>query len=103
MQNNYFWRGRRVFLTGHTGFKGSWLSLVLDYLGAEIFGVSVDCKTQKGPYFSCGMDKKLQSDIRLDIRDANALKEYIYFIEDKINCPIKIISIGPQRHQTILR
>ena len=33
----------------------------------------------------------------------NALKEYIYFIEDKINCPIKIISIGPQRHQTILR
>ena len=33
----------------------------------------------------------------------NALKEYIYFIEKKINCPITIISIGPQRHQTILR
>ena len=33
----------------------------------------------------------------------NPLKEYIYFIENKINCPIKIISIGPQRHQTILR
>ena len=35
MLNRSFWKGRRVFLTGHTGFKGSWLSLWLDALGAE--------------------------------------------------------------------
>ena len=71
------YKGKRVLITGHTGFKGSWLSVVLDYLGAEIYGVSIDCKTNKGPYFACGMDKKLQNDIRLDIRNGKALKECI--------------------------
>lgn len=36
MANRAFWKGRRVFLTGHTGFKGSWLSLWLEALGALI-------------------------------------------------------------------
>ncbi len=71
------YEGKRVLITGHTGFKGSWLSLVLNYLGAEIFGVSIDCKNQKGPYLSCEMDKKLKKDIRLDIRNGKALKECI--------------------------
>ncbi|MFM9100344.1 MAG: CDP-glucose 4,6-dehydratase, partial [Cyanobium sp.] len=36
-----FWRGRRVLLTGHTGFKGSWLALWLLELGAEVTGVAL--------------------------------------------------------------
>ncbi len=36
--NRSFWKDRRVFLTGHTGFKGSWLSLWLSTLGAEVVG-----------------------------------------------------------------
>jgi hypothetical protein len=36
-----FWRGRKVLLTGHTGFKGSWLALWLLQLGAEVMGVSL--------------------------------------------------------------
>ena len=36
-----FWKGRRVFLTGHTGFKGSWLSLWLDALGASVTGYAL--------------------------------------------------------------
>ena len=36
-----FWQGRRVFLTGHTGFKGAWLSLWLKQLGAEVWGFSL--------------------------------------------------------------
>lgn len=38
--NNLFWEGKKVLITGHTGFKGSWLSLYLNNLGAEIYGVS---------------------------------------------------------------
>ena len=37
MLNPQFWRGRRVLLTGHTGFKGSWLLLWLQHLGAQVF------------------------------------------------------------------
>ncbi|MHB1357760.1 MAG: CDP-glucose 4,6-dehydratase, partial [Anaerolineae bacterium] len=36
--NSEFWRNKRVFLTGHTGFKGSWLALWLQSMGAEVFG-----------------------------------------------------------------
>ena len=39
------YKGKKVFVTGHTGFKGSWLSLVLNYLDAEIYGASIDCKS----------------------------------------------------------
>ena len=37
-----FWRGRRVFLTGHTGFKGGWMALWLAHLGAEVRGYALD-------------------------------------------------------------
>ena len=33
-----FWKGKKVFITGHTGFKGAWLSYVLNLLGAKIYG-----------------------------------------------------------------
>ena len=37
-----FWKNKRVFITGHTGFKGSWLTLILNNLGAKIVGYSLD-------------------------------------------------------------
>ena len=36
-----FWRGRRVLVTGHTGFKGAWLALMLESLGAELHGLAL--------------------------------------------------------------
>lgn len=42
MINEEFWRGKKVFITGHTGFKGTWLTLWLTSLGAEVFGYSLD-------------------------------------------------------------
>ena len=44
--NPQFWQGKKVFLTGHTGFKGSWLSLWLQLLGAEVIGYSLPPSTQ---------------------------------------------------------
>ena len=41
---NKFWKNKKVLITGHTGFKGSWLSLFLYVLGAEIYGLSKDKK-----------------------------------------------------------
>ena len=46
MLDRAFWKGRRVFLTGHTGFKGSWLSIWLDSLGADVTGYALDPPTQ---------------------------------------------------------
>ena len=42
---NAFYHGKRVLVTGHTGFKGSWLSIWLHELGAEVAGVSLDAIT----------------------------------------------------------
>ena len=39
-----FWKGKRVFLTGHTGFKGSWLCVLLSFLGAKVTGYSLKPK-----------------------------------------------------------
>ena len=46
MLNHSFWKGRRVFLTGHTGFKGSWLSLWLNALGANVTGYALEPPTE---------------------------------------------------------
>ena len=40
-----FWKGKKVLVTGHTGFKGSWLSLWLDSMGAEVHGISDEIPT----------------------------------------------------------
>ena len=75
------YHGKKVLITGHTGFKGSWLSIILDYLGAEVFGVSIDSNTNKGVYSACDMKKKLLVDKRIDICDKDKLKEFINSIQ----------------------
>jgi CDP-glucose 4,6-dehydratase len=64
-----FWRGKRVLLTGHTGFKGSWLSLWLSHLGARITGVALPPATEPNLYHLAHVDKALDSyycDIRVE-------------------------------------
>lgn len=62
-----FWRGRRVLLTGHTGFKGSWLVLWLQSLGAEISGLALEPPTDPSLYgLACDLGER---DHRVDIRD----------------------------------
>jgi CDP-glucose 4,6-dehydratase len=62
------WQGRRVFLTGHTGFKGSWLALWLSRLGAQIRGYALDPGTEPN-MFSLASVGTVVEDIRGDVRD----------------------------------
>jgi CDP-glucose 4,6-dehydratase len=63
-----FWSGRRVFLTGHTGFKGSWLSLWLEMLGADVTGYALEPPTQPNLFDQAGVAGAVRSQIA-DVRD----------------------------------
>lgn len=69
-----FWSGKKVFLTGHTGFKGSWLSLWLNMLGAKVFGYSNDIPTHPSLY-SCLNLSSIISSTKGDIRDDQTLSK----------------------------
>ncbi len=71
MLNRSFWSGRRVFL--HTGFKGSWLSLWMEALGANVTGYALDPPTQPSLFELAGVRRTVRS-IRGDIRDFSGLK-----------------------------
>ena len=70
-----FYRGKRVLVTGHTGFKGSWLSIWLHELGAEVIGVAKDPMTDKDNYVLSGIGGKIKADLRADIRDSQRMKD----------------------------
>ncbi len=68
-----FWKSRKVFVTGHTGFKGSWLSMWLLSMGAEICGYALDPPTEPSLNRLLELDSQLQS-VRGDVRDLAALE-----------------------------
>jgi CDP-glucose 4,6-dehydratase len=74
MINQVFWRGKRVFLTGHTGFKGGWLSLWMSSLGAEVKGYALNPPTTPSLFNEAKIDSIIDSQIG-DIRDQNALHD----------------------------
>lgn len=65
--------GRRVFVTGHTGFKGSWLCLWLERLGATVTGYALDPPTDPSHFAIADVADGLAADHRADVRDADAL------------------------------
>lgn len=72
---NGFYKGKRVLVTGHTGFKGSWLSIWLHEMGAEVVGVGLDPYSAKDNYVLSGIGKKIKADLRADIRAGQKMKE----------------------------
>jgi len=72
-----FWRDRQVLLTGHTGFKGGWLALWLNDLGARVHGYSLAPPTTPNLFEAAGIERTLAGHTIGDIRDAAALTDAI--------------------------
>lgn len=64
-----FWKNKKVLITGHTGFKGAWLSIFLNYLGAEVYGISREKK--QGVYSIIDMSRVFKKEYFIDISDNN--------------------------------
>ena len=78
-----FWSKKKVFITGHTGFKGSWLSIILTYLDSSIDGYSL--KPRKNSLFNKSMiSQKLESNTYADINDLRKLKKKIKVCKPEI-------------------
>ena len=73
---NSFWTEKRVLLTGHTGFKGSWLSLWLHKMGAEVFGYSLAPEENPSLFEQLGLRDKVYHQVN-DICDADSIAKYV--------------------------
>ncbi len=75
--------GRRVFVTGHSGFKGGWLCLWLERLGAQVMGISLPAPTDPSFFATVGMDGLVDSRFA-DIRDTDALRRAVQGFDAEI-------------------
>jgi len=77
-------KGRRVLVTGHTGFKGAWLSVWLHGLGAEVTGYSLPADQKNGVFETAGVSSLLNGDHQADIRDSSALSRVVHETEPEV-------------------
>jgi CDP-glucose 4,6-dehydratase len=81
--NPEFWHGRRVFLTGHTGFKGGWLAAWLNEMGAVVRGYALEPPTEPNLFSLCGLELALEHQVA-DIRDLASLQAAIQAFKPEI-------------------
>ncbi len=81
--NQHFWAGKKVLVTGHTGFKGSWLALWLNMLGAEVAGYALEPLTLHDNFVLTGLDKIINHKIG-DVRDYKLLQELFRAVNPEI-------------------
>ena len=72
-----FYKGKRVFITGHTGFKGAWLSRILVNAGADVTGYSLEPPTEPNLFTIAGLSENITS-VLGDIRDRDKLMQVFY-------------------------
>jgi CDP-glucose 4,6-dehydratase len=78
-----FWRGKRVLITGHTGFKGGWLSLWLQSLGATVRGIALNPPTEPALFDLARVSDGMES-IIVDVRDQVAVAEQFEYFKPEI-------------------
>ena len=83
MIDKNFFRGKKVFLTGHTGFKGSWLSRILILAGAEVTGYSQEPPTDPNLFSILGLEKEMNSIIG-DVRDRENLAKAVKDVQPEL-------------------
>ncbi len=71
-----FWRGKRVLVTGHTGFKGSWLAFWLSEMGADVYGLALPPENERCIFVRTGLDTRITS-VLGDIRDQSIVDRMI--------------------------
>jgi len=81
MTNFSCYKGKKVLVTGHTGFKGSWLCEWLLKLGAEVYGFSNGIPTRPALFTQLHLDRRIKKDIRGDVRDRTAVKKAVAFVK----------------------
>lgn len=81
--NHHFWKGKKVLVTGHTGFKGSWLSLWLLKMNSKVTGISLDPQENNNLFDHLKIKNDLNH-IICDIRDKDKLKKHIQEIKPDI-------------------
>ena len=79
-----FWKNKKVLITGHTGFKGSWLTLILINLGAKVYGYALNPISQPNFFDGSGLKKFLKKDFRENILNLKKLKNTISKVKPDI-------------------
>ena len=79
-----FWAGRRVLLTGHTGFKGTWLALWLSEMGAQITGVALEPETTPSLFNQLDLERRLHRHYLADICDLYTLTDIVQKCQPEI-------------------
>jgi CDP-glucose 4,6-dehydratase len=84
MLNRDFWNNKSVIVTGHTGFKGSWLVVILKCLGAKVYGYSKDIPTSTSFFEIAELHKLMDGDVRANLCSLSEFKRYYESIKPDI-------------------
>ena len=79
-----FFRNKKVLVTGHTGFKGSWLCIWLQEMGAEVVGIGLDPFSERDNFVLSGIGNKIKADIHADIRNGKEMREVFEYYQPEI-------------------
>ena len=82
--NKKFWKDKKVLITGHSGFKGSWLTMILNHAGAEILGISKESLNNNRELFKSLEINKISNSCDEDIRDNNAIDKIFSSFQPEI-------------------
>lgn len=100
MINKNFWKNKKVLITGHTGFKGSWLTLILSMLGAKVYGYALSPISKPNFFDGLKLRKYLKKEYRDNINNKNKLKKVVNLVKPNIVFHLAAQSSVLQSYQT---